>query len=213
MRIAGKSAGAIVAFFAGATIFLAPDSMIGGGESARVIPVDTALAEPDAEADAKAQETLDAAARAAFSKIDDIVTGSLPPDAAAAVAANPMTIRLPAIVEDDGSPAIGIAKAAHPRRAATPLDVETVGSIPPREVNDDAADDVTASVGAPAAPMPAPKVTKTTESVKAPAPARAARAYRRPHPAPSTPRFRDRGPVAKVFRIFVMGVGFLPSRF
>lgn len=213
MRIAGKVIGGTVAFFVGAMTFLAPAGITGGGEDARVIPVDIASAEPDAD-QMQAQEKLDAAARAAFSKIDDLVTGSLPRDAAAAEAANPMTTRFPDVRDNTGFPSIGIAK---PGEAVAPVaenaprrDVETVGSIPPREAVPEPSGDVTSSVGRPAAAMPAPR--KAEPAVVARPPARPVRAER-PRRAQSAKRFRDRGPIAKVFRIFVMGIGFLPSRF
>lgn len=198
MRIAAKFARAsAVALFAGSMMLLAPGCLTGG---------DLAHAEPDAEPAAQAREKLDAAARTAFSQIDNTVTGSLPRDAAAAEAANPMTARFLGIETNTGFPAIAVEKAADP--------VETVGAIPPRDVKPEAAGDVTASVGTSPAVMPAPKRAQGAE-VAQPAPAKQARRSRPNHrpQADTAPRFQDRGPVAKVFRVFVMGVGFLPSQF
>lgn len=136
----------------------------------------------------KAREELDAATRLAFSRLDT-VTGSLPRDAAAAEAAEAMTVRI-----EGGGPS-GVAAAIAPERAE---DMPEAG--------------ITASVTPPGADAPAEAGAAPREGARALAARKKAPAYRPARRANAAPRFRDRGPVAKVFRIFVMGVGFLPSQ-
>lgn len=175
----------------------------------------------------KARDKLDAAMRLAFSSFDDVVTGSLPSDAAAALAADPMTTRLRRPdPSGNGYFDVMISAGAQTEDPAPMLRLENtsdsildaVGAIRPVEVDPDtqapeanqaaaivetkgeARDPVNASAPAPSA------------SARKAAPRRAHTHDRRAMQAEAAPRFQDRGPVAKLFRLFVKGVGFLPSQ-